>query len=591
MNAYVHEVSEPALAVVPDRATTTDAPVRRAAEEPARPVLRRRAEGGWEAVSAADFHAEVLGLARGLAGAGVQPGDRVALLSRTRYEWTVLDYAIWYAGAVSVPVYPSASAVQIESIVRGSGAIAGFGESTADVGRLTAAGVPAGRAWSTEDGGLGRLAALGSGMAAAEIDSRRAARRASDVATIVYTSGTTGAMKGCALSHRNLLALARNTIAAIPEIFAEPGGSTLLCLPLAHSFTRFIQVTAMEAGLAVGHLSEPGALMAELAAFRPTFLPAVPRMLQKIFDGAVRIAAAEGRQEPFSKAVQIAVEYSRALESKDGVDTTLKAKHAMMDALIYGRLRGAVGGARFAVSGAAPLGERLAHFYRGIGIPVLEGYGLTETTAPVAANIPSRLRPGTVGRPVPGCALRLDADGQILVRGPVVFDGYWNDEAATKEAFDEEGWLRTGDLGSLDAEGFLTITGRAKDILVTASGKNVAPEPLEEAVKSHPLISQCVVVGEGRPYVACLVALDAEALRLHGLADGDPREHPEVRAAVEQAVAEANALVSHAEAIKRFRILERDFTEELGQLTPSLKLRRAAVLRDCAAEIDALYEG
>lgn len=585
----MQEFSEPALATVPDTATTTDAPVRRAAEEPGRPVLRRLAAGGWTPVAAADFHAEVLRLARGLAGAGVAPGDRVALLSRTRHEWTVLDYAIWYAGAVSVPVYPTAAAVQIESVVRGSGAVAGIGESAADRGRLAAAGVAAGRVWSIEDGGLDALAALGRDVPDSEIEARRTSRRASDVATIVYTSGTTGAMKGCALTHRNLLALARNTIAAIPEVFAEPGGSTLLCLPLAHSFTRFIQVTAVEAGLAVGHLAEPDALMAQLPAFQPTFLPAVPRMLRKIFDGAVRIAAAEGREEPFRQAAAIAAEYSRALSSPEGPADTLKAKHAMMDALIYGRLRAAVGGARFAVSGAAPLGEQLAHFYRGIGIPVLEGYGLTETTAPVAANVPSRLRPGTVGRAVPGCALRLAADGEILVRGPVVFAGYWNDEAATKEVLDEDGWLHTGDLGTLDEEGYLTVTGRIKDLLVTASGKNVAPEPLEEAVAAHPLVGRCVVVGEGRPFVAALVTLDAEALRAQGIEAADPRTDPGVLGAVEQAVAAANATVSHAEAIKRFRILEGEFTEERGQLTPSLKTRRAAVLRDYAAEVDALY--
>ena len=580
------EISEPERAPIPDSATTTDTPVRRAAEQPGSPALRRRTAEGWTTVDAAAFHAEVLGLARGLAGAGVRPGDRVALLSRTRYEWTVLDYAIWYAGAVSVPVYPTAAAGQLEAVVRGSGSVAGLGESAADARRLVAAGVPSESVWSIEDGGLEALAALGGAVSDAQIEARRTGRTAADTATIVYTSGTTGAMKGCALTHRNLLAMARNTVAAIPEVFAEPGGSTVLCLPLAHSFTRFIQVTAIEAGLAVGHLSEPSALMTELPAFRPSFLPAVPRMLQKIFDGATRIAVAEGRGEPFQQAVQVAVDYSRALSSPAGPDGTLKAKHAMMDALIYGRLREAVGGARYVVSGAAPLGERLAHFYRGIGIPVLEGYGLTETTAPAAANIPSRLRPGTVGLPMPGCAVRLREDGEILVRGPVVFAGYWEDEAATKEVLDAEGWLRTGDLGSLDGDGFLTITGRAKNLLVTASGKNVAPEPLEELVKAHPLVSQCVVVGEGRPFVACLVTLDAEALRALGLAGPEPA----VLAAVEQAVAGANETVSNAEAIKKFRVLEQDFTEEGGQLTPSLKLRRDAVLRDCAAEIDALYE-
>lgn len=583
----------PELAAIPDSDSTAHTLARRAARNPERVIVRRRDPEGWVNITTGEFHARALRLARGLAAAGVRPGDRVALLSRTRYEWTLIDYAIWYTAAVSVPVYPTASGCQVSEIVLGSAPAAGFAETAEDHARLRSAGIRADRVWTIDEAGLDRLADLAGEAANGAIEARMAAQRASDPATIVYTSGTTGAMKGCTLTHRNLLAVARNTIASIPEIFGQEGASTLVCLPLAHSFTRFIQVTAVESGVALGHLPDPAAMVGELPAFRPTFLPAVPRMLQKIYDMGVRIAAAEGREEPFRKAADIAVDYSRAL-SEGEPDAMLEAKHAMMEELIYGRLREAVGGARFAVSGAAPLGEWLAHFYRGIGITVLEGYGLTETTAPVTANVPSQVRPGTVGRPVPGCALRVADDGEVLVRGPSVFSGYWGDEKATKEAVTDDGWLRTGDLGSLDAEGFLTITGRRKNIIVTGSGKNIAPEPIEERIMAHPLVGHCVVVGDGRPFAACLVTLDGEAARSWVSRRGgdpgtDPREDPAVIAEVERAVSEANAAVSAAEAVRKFLILDADLSEERGHLTPSLKVRRAAVVRDFAAELDELY--
>lgn len=589
----MREYGVPALAAIPDSETTVCAPARWAAENPGHVMLRRRGPAGWSQVTAGEFHDQTLRLAGGLAAVGVQPGDRVALLSRTRYEWTLLDYAIWSAAAVSVPVYPTASDDQVSAIVANSSPVAAFAETAADGARLRSAGLPANRVWIIADGALGRIAERADDATVEAIKGRAAEQRSTDAATIVYTSGTTGAMKGCTLTHGNLLAVARNTIASIPEIFGQAGSSTILCLPLAHSFTRFVQITAIESGVALGHLPDPTTVMTELPAFRPTFLPAVPRMLQKIYDIAVQIAIAESREEPFRKAAEVAVDYSRAL-SGNGPDETLKAKHAMMDKLIYSRLREAVGGARFAVSGAAPLSEWLAHFYRGIGIIVLEGYGLTETVAPVAANVPSRVRPGTVGRPVPGCTLRVAGDGEVLVRGPSVFGGYWEDEGATKEALTVDGWLRTGDLGSLDDDGFLTITGRRKNIIVTASGKNVAPEPLEDRIMAHPLVSHCVVVGEGRPFVACLIALDDAATRSWlsrkgGDPGADPRRDPAIAAEIERAVTEANAMVSQAEAIKKFLILGRDLSEADGHLTPSLKVRRTAVLSDFTVELDELY--
>ncbi|MFE3176335.1 AMP-dependent synthetase/ligase [Amycolatopsis sp. NPDC059090] len=585
----MREYRTPELVPIPDTATTADAPAERAGRSPGQVVLRRRTAEGWTDVTAASFHDEVRALAAGLIESGVAAGDRVALLSRTRYEWTLLDYAIWYAGAVTVPIYPTASATQIAHVLRDSGAVAALVETAEHRALVLAAGLPAERATVIDDAGLAGLSGRAGAASLAAVAARRAERNAADLATIVYTSGTTGVMKGCALSHRNLLAMARNTIADIPAIFAEPGGSTVLFLPLAHSFARFVQIAAVESGLVLGHLPDPSSIMTELPVFRPTFLPAVPRVLQKIFDTAVRTATEEGKGGPFRQAIEIAIEYSRA-QSGEGPKTTLRMKHAMMDKIVYGRLREAVGGAEYAVSGGAALGERLAHFYRGIGITVLEGYGLTETTAPVTANVPGKVSPGTVGRPVPGNAIRLAEDGEILVSGPTVFSGYWQDERATKEVLDPDGWLSTGDLGAIDDDGYLSVVGRKKEVIVTASGKNVVPEPLEDLVRAHPLVSHCVLVGDGRPFVACLIALDADELRFRG-AGPEPNRDPALLAEIELAVAAANEQVSAAESIKKFAVLDRELDEEHGHLTASLKVRRAAVVRDFAADIEALYRG
>jgi long-chain acyl-CoA synthetase len=595
----VREYSVPAMVEIPESTNLTDAPFGRAAERPGTIMLRRRAEGGaWRSVTAADFAAEVTGIAKGLIASGVEAGDRVALMSQTRYEWTVLDYAIWAAGAVSVPIYETSSAQQVEWIVGDSGAKAVFAENAGHL--ATVAGVrddlPAlAHVWGIDAGDLEDVVAAGAEVTDEAFEERRRSRTGADLATLVYTSGTTGRPKGCELTHANFVATARNAVqGAISEIVVE-GSSTLLFLPLAHVFARLIQVASIEGGLVLGHSSVPS-LLPDLASFRPTFLLAVPRVFEKVYNGAEQKAAAEGKGKIFHAAADTAIAYSRALQDgRPGLG--LRARHKVFDKLVYGKLRAAVGGrVEYAVSGGAALGERLGHFFRGVGITILEGYGLTETTAPATVNRPTALKIGTVGRPIPGVTVRIAEDGEVLVQGVNVMGGYRNSADATKEAL-EDGWFHTGDLGSLDSEGYLSITGRKKEILVTAAGKNVAPAPLEDRLRAHPLVSQCLVVGDGRKFISALITLDEEALgpwkERHGkpaaMTLGELRRDADVIAEIDAAVAEANLSVSHAEAIKKYEILGVDFSEEAGHVTPSLKVRRHAVMKDFAGEIDALY--
>ncbi|MGI5202898.1 AMP-dependent synthetase/ligase [Spirillospora sp. CA-108201] len=596
----MRESSVPAMVEVPDSATLTDAPFTRAAQEPGRIVLRRRNGDAWSAVTAAEFAAETAAVAKGLVAAGVEPGDRVCLLSRTRYEWTVLDYAIWAAGAISVPIYETSSAEQIEWIAGDSAAKAVFAETGAHVATVEELRdrLPAlAHVWGIDAGGVAEVTRLGADVGDDVVEERRRSRSAADTATLVYTSGTTGRPKGCEITHGNLVSTARNAVqGAIAEIAVE-GSSTLLFLPLAHVFARLIEVATIEGGIVLGHSDVPN-LLPDLATFRPTFLLAVPRVFEKVYNGAEQKAAADGKGKIFKTAAETAVAYSRALDG-GGPGLGLKARHKVFDVLVYRKLRAAVGGrVQYAVSGGAALGERLGHFFRGVGITILEGYGLTETTAPAAVNRPSAIRIGTVGRPIPGVDVRIAEDGEVLVRGINVMRGYWDNEAATKEAL-EDGWFHTGDLGSLDEEGFLSITGRKKEILVTAAGKNVAPAPLEDRLRAHPLISQCLVVGDGRKFISALVTLDEEALGPWKARHGKPeamsvaelRRDPDLVAEIEAAVTDANKSVSHAEAIKKYVVLGVDFTEEAGHMTPSLKVKRNVVMKDFADEIDALYTG
>ncbi|XVQ13650.1 AMP-dependent synthetase/ligase [Spirillospora sp. CA-255316] len=595
----MREFSVPVMVEVPDATNLTDAPFTRAAERPGTVVLRRREGKAWRSVTAGEFAAEVTALAKGLIAAGVEPGDRVALMSRTRYEWTVLDYAIWAAGGVTVPIYETSAPAQIEWIIGDSGAKAVFAETSAHLAAIAEVrdALPGlAHVWGIDAGDLEDVVASGAEVTGETAEERRRSRTAGDLATLVYTSGTTGRPKGCELTHGNFVSTSRNAIqGAISEVTVD-GSSTLLFLPLAHVFARLIQVACVEGGIVLGHSDIPS-LLPDLESFRPTFLLAVPRVFEKVYNGAEQKAAAEGKGRIFHAAAETAIAYSRALDD-GGPGLGLKIKHRVFDRLVYGKLRAAVGGrVEYAVSGGAALGERLGHFFRGVGITILEGYGLTETTAPASVNRPTAIRIGSVGQPIPGVTLRIAEDGEVLVRGVNTLTGYWNNEAATKESL-EDGWFHTGDLGSLDEDGFLSITGRKKEILVTAAGKNVAPAPLEDRLRAHPLISQCLVVGDGRKFISALITLDEEALGPWKERHGKPaamtldelRRDADVIAEIDGAVAEANRTVSHAEAIKKYEILGVDFTEEAGHMTPSLKVRRHAVMKDFADEIDALYE-
>lgn len=596
----MREYTVPVLVDVPASANLTDTVFERAEREPGTVVLRRKAGDAWAAVTAGEFRDQVAATARGLIAAGVEPGDRVALMSRTRYEWTVIDYAVWAAGAVSVPIYETSSAEQVGWILSDSGAKAVFVELEAhrEVVRQAVADLPEPKnLWHIEGGALEELAAAGAEVTGETLAERRAGRHAADLATIVYTSGTTGRPKGCALTHDNLLFTARNVAAGpLEPLFAAGERAGLLFLPLAHVFARMIQIVLVETGTVLAHTPNMKNVAPDLQGFRPTFLLGVPRVFEKVYNAAEQKAAAGGRSRIFHAATAAAIAWSRA-ESTGGAGLGLRLRHALFDRLVYGKLRAATGGRlSAAVSGGSALGERLSHFFRGVGIEVFEGWGLTETSAPSTVNQPGANKVGTVGKPFPGVTIGVGDDGEVLVKGRHVFSGYWNDDRATSEVIDADGWFHTGDVGELDRDGYLRITGRKKEIIVTAAGKNVAPGPMEDRIRAHPLVSQAMVIGDGRPFVAALVTLDPEALArwraergADGSAPASPGTDPAILAEVQKAVDEANRSVSKAEQIKRFAVLDEDITEESGHLTPTLKIKRAAVARDFAGRIDALY--
>jgi long-chain acyl-CoA synthetase len=571
---------------------------------PERVVLSRRDRTGWQPVTAAQFRDEVRAVALGLLAAGVEPGDRVALMSKTRYEWQLVDFAIWSVGAVTVPVYETSSAEQLRWILTDSAAVAAVVESAGHARLLTGLGdLPDLRAsWRIEAGSgsdlpsLDDLVASGRDQDASELDRRIAALRPEDLATLIYTSGTTGRPKGCELSHANFIAEITAAVDCLPELFEDDDAATLLFLPLAHVFGRMIGVAVMLAAVRTGH-TDVARVTKDLPTFKPTFVLAVPRVFERIYDSAQRKAAAGGKERIFAMASDTAIAYSRALENGGRPGLRLSFMRGLFDRLVYSKIKEAFGGQlRWGVSGGAALGPRLGHFFRGIGVTVLEGYGLTETTAATTVNTRSHTRMGTVGRPLPGFEVRTSDSGEILVRGGHVFGGYWRNPEATAEAVDADGWFHTGDLGTVDADGFLTITGRSKEILVTSAGKNVSPAPLEDVVRSHVLVSQALVVGDGRPSIGALVTLDAESLE-PWLADrgraGTPvaelTEDPELLAEIRTAIDAANETVSAAEQIARFRVLPVDFTEDGGQLTPTLKIKRAVVMEQFADDVEALY--
>jgi long-chain acyl-CoA synthetase len=605
----VREFSIPALAEIPATANLADAVFRRAAEQPQAAVIRRPSPAGsfqsWQDVTAAQFSGEVVAVAKGLVAAGIEAGDRVALMSHTRYEWTLIDYAIWVAGAVTVPVYETSSAEQAEWILADSGVRACFVETAAyeQVIDSLRDQVPALKhVWRIEAGGAASLAALtegGTSVSDEIITERAATAKASDVATVIYTSGTTGRPKGCELTHENLLADVRNAfIGPLAVVAGSQNPGTLLFLPLAHVFARVIEVGCIEGGIVLGHCGDLNALLPALASFQPTFVLAVPRVFEKVYNGAEQRAASEKKGAIFGRAARVAIAYSRAMDTPGRPTLAVRAQHALLDRLVYSKLRAALGGrAQYAVSGGAALSERLCHFFRGAGVTVLQGYGLTETTAAATINRPDRNKIGTVGQPLPGVAVKIADDGEILISGANVFRGYWHNEEATKETFAAGDWFATGDVGELDDEGFLKITGRKKEMIVTAGGKNVAPAMLEDRLRSHALISQVMVVGDSKPYIAALITLDAEALgpwaerhrKPAGATSATLREDPDLIAAVQEAVDDANKAVSRAESIRKFRILSGDFTQESGQLTVKLGIRRSVLMKDFAADIEALY--
>ncbi|PZE33305.1 long-chain fatty acid--CoA ligase [Curtobacterium sp. MCSS17_006] len=567
---------------------------------PDRPILAQRHGDTWTTFTAAETLARVRGIAKGFVAAGLEPGAHVAILSRTRLEWTLVDFAVWTAGLVSVPVYETSSPDQVRWILSDSESVAIVVEQEEHARRVAsiAPDLPSlGQHWTIDGGGLDDLTRLGEDVTDDELDARTANVHGHDDATIIYTSGSTGRPKGCVLRHDNFTATVEGASEAMPEVVAD-GASTLLFIPLAHVFARFIAAMSVSAGVLVGHEPDTKDLMRAVSTFKPTFLLAVPRVFEKIYNSAEQKADLGGKGRIFRAAADTAVAHSEAIAA-GRVPFLLGLKFKLFDRLVYAKLRDALGGrVEYAVSGSAPLSPRLSHFFRSIGVLILEGYGLTETTAPATVNRARELRIGTVGRALPGIEVRIADDGEILIRGVDVFDRYWRNDEATEHAF-ADGWFRTGDLGRIDADGVLTVTGRAKELIVTASGKNVAPAPLEDGIREHPLIGQVVVVGEGKPFVAALVTLDREMLPgwcesrgiTPALSGHEAAYDERVLSAVQEAIDAANGRVSRAESVRSFTILDTDLTEASGHLTPKLTIKRSVILKDFAADIDHIYSG
>jgi long-chain acyl-CoA synthetase len=597
----VREFTVPPTVTIAADASLTDALRGHATTTPDLPLYSRRVGAGteWSDVTAAQFQREVAGVAKGLVASGIEAGQRVGLMSKTRYEWSLVDYALWTIGAVTVPIYETSSAEQVQWILSDSGAVAAVletAEHSATVDRIRAGLPDLAQVWLIEGGAVDTLTAAGEGVSDEDLEARRGAVRADDPATIIYTSGTTGRPKGCLLSHRNLLFACATAVDQLEELFHDDA-ATLLFLPLAHVFARIIQCGTMYRGVRTGHTWDVKKLPEDLQAFKPTFLLSVPRVFEKVYNTAKQQAEAMGKGGPFGRAEGVAIRYSQAADS-GGPGLLLRGQHALWDRLVYAKMRAALGGRCIgAISGGAPLGERLAHFFRGVGLPVLEGYGLTETSAASTVNLLTAVHLGSVGRPIPGVAVRIAEDGEVLLKGDNVFQGYWNNPEATAEVIDADGFFHTGDLGELDDSGFLWITGRKKELIVTAGGKNVAPAVLEDRLRAHWLISQALVIGDRRPYIGALITIDPESWPTWLEKAGKPADtpvgsltgDPELVAEIQAAIDEANQAVSKAESIRKFRVLELDFTEETGELTPSLKLKRHVIMKERAGEVEAIY--
>jgi long-chain acyl-CoA synthetase len=597
----VQEFSVPAAFAVGERDNVVAAVFSHERDDPDLVIFQRLIDGVWTDVTCADAAAQIRSAALGLIAQGVQAGDRVAIFSATRYEWAILDFAILAVGAVTVPIYETSSAEQVRWVLADSGAVLALAETDAHatvIAELTGE-LPALRRVLHIDGSgpraLDQLIEAGASVDAAELTARLDALRAHDPATLIYTSGTTGRPKGCQLTHSNLVHEIRGAQAVLPTMLTE-GERMLVFLPLAHVLARSITLAAFTSKVTVGFTSDIKNLVPMFGVFKPTIVVSVPRVFEKVYNTAAQNAANDGKGRIFALAAQTAVDWSQARDD-GGPGLLLRARHALFDRLVYDRLRAALGGdCRASISGGGPLGARLGHFYRGVGLTIYEGYGLTETSAAITVNQIGDLKIGTVGKLLPGNSMRIADDGELLVRGGVVFGEYWHNEQATADAF-TDGWFKTGDLGAIDEQGFLTITGRKKEIIVTAGGKNVAPAVLEDQLRAHPLISQAMVVGDAKPFIGALITIDPEAFegwkqrnsKGAGSTVADLAADPDLRAEVDAAIKQANQSVSHAESIRKFRILPVDFTEDTGELTPTMKVKRKVVAEKFAPDIEAIY--
>ncbi|NBR64551.1 MAG: long-chain fatty acid--CoA ligase [Micrococcales bacterium] len=590
----------PLLVVSDPKSNITDLIIDRVNKDPKLPIMAKQVEAGvWVDVTAGEYLAEVRALAKGFIAAGIEPGQRIGIMSHTRYEWALCDFALWFAGAVSVPIYESSAPSQIEWILGDSGAVAAIFENNELFGlfQTVKKSLPqVNKTWTLEGSDLSDLIDLGTKISDEVLEARRTSSGMQDLSTIIYTSGTTGQPKGCELLHQGFVDLSRNAQAVLPEVVC-PGGSTVLFLPMAHVFARFVSVLCVAGGVQVGHQPDAKNVASAMQSFHPTFLLAVPRVFEKVYNSAEQRAEAGGKGKIFHSAAETAIAWSMALDTKKGPSIGLNLKHKLFDALVYKKLRAAMGGqVKYAISGGGPLGARLGHFYRAIGLIVLEGYGLTETTAPVTIGRPNNLKIGKVGFPLPGCGVQIADDGEIWLRGTNVLKGYWNNPQATESTFEGD-WFKTGDIGALDEDGFLAITGRKKELIITAGGKNVAPALLEDPLRANPLISQAVVIGDAKPFVSVLISLDEEMLPIwlenSGIKEKLTTEQAITNTAVLTEVSKAiegvNSHFSTAESIRKFALLPRDLTEKSGHLTPSLKIKRSIVIDDYSQLIDDIY--
>ncbi len=593
----MNEITIPALVPAATEGNLTNLIAERAWFEPERITMSRPLGDGWQQLTAREVESDIRAAAKGLIAAGVQAGDRVAIMARTRYEWTILDFASWFAGAIVVPIYETSSPEQVDWILNDSGAVALIVETPA-LRELVTPVLPSHtrHIWTMTEDVLDVLRNAGAHISDGEIDNRRKTLSPDSLATLIYTSGTTGKPKGVQLTHGNFLAECGNVVQGAADLFLKPGGSTLLFLPVAHVFGRMVQIGAISAGLHLAHCADVQArLLPDLASFKPTFVLAVPRIFEKVYNGAEAKAEAAGKGKIFRKGAEIAIAYSENIDAKK-FKPALALKHKLFDVLLYSKIRHTLGGrVEAAISGGAPLGARLGHFYRGAGITILEGYGLTETTAGATLNLSTALRVGSVGKPIPGTSVKIAEDGEVLIGGPIVMRGYWQNDAANQEVFDGH-WFKSGDLGRLDDQGFLYITGRKKELIVTAGGKNVAPAVLEDRLRAHPLVSQCMVVGDNQPFIAALITIDPDMIKgwiaannKTGATVATLVNDPDLHAVIQTAVDEANKAVSKAESIRKFAILAEDFSIAGGQLTAKLSVKRHVVAQQYAETITALY--